>query len=87
MSAKVQVQLNGLLAQTASEEVGEALRGRIEGLEREGMALRRKVREAEGVLEDYVAGGWEGVAREYVEILREMERVRGEVERLEGRER
>ncbi|KAK4507101.1 hypothetical protein PRZ48_000835 [Zasmidium cellare] len=87
MNAKTQVQLNQLLAQTQSEEMQGALKSKVEELEREEKGLRRKVREREEVLEEYrgQGGGIEGLAREYAEVLREAERVRGDVERLEGR--
>lgn len=85
MSVKVQVQLNQLLVQTQSAEVEGALKAKVEELEREGSALRRRVREREEVLGEYRGSGAEGVAGEYAEILREMGRVRGEIERLEGR--
>lgn len=86
MSTKVQTQVNSLMAQTQSEEVQGALREKVEALERESVGLRRKVREAEERLEEYGRErAVEGMAREYAEVLRETERVRGDVERLEGR--
>lgn len=59
---------------------------RAEELENETLGLKRKVREKRDVLEEYKAnqGGVEGMAREYARIVGECERVRGDVERLEG---
>lgn len=87
MSRKLQLQQNQLLSQTNSPEMEEALRIKAEDLEREAVALKRKVREKREVLEEYRAeggGGVESMAREYARILGEVERVRGDIEKLEG---
>lgn len=84
MSAKTQVQLNSLLAQTQSEEVRGALQSKVEELEREGTGLKRKLREREEDLEEYRGqGGIEGVAGEYAQVLKEIERVKEDVRRLD----
>lgn len=84
MSAKTQVQLNSLLAQTQSEEVRGVLQDKMEELEREGTGLRRKSREREEVLEQYRGqNGIDGVAREYAEVLEEIKRVKEDIQRLE----
>lgn len=86
MSAKTQVQLNSLLGQTQSDEVRGALQAKVGELEREGSVLRRKVREKEQVLEEYRGqSGIEGVAGEYAQVLKEIERVKEDVQRLETR--
>lgn len=85
MSRKLQLQSNQLMAATKSPEMEAALAGKAEKLEMESGLLKRKVREARGLLEEYRdGGGVEGLAREYARILGEAERVRGDIERLEG---
>lgn len=85
MSRKLQLQQIQLCSMTSSPDLEETLRSRADELERETVALKRKVREKREVLEEYKAGqgGVEGMAREYARILGESERVRGDIERLE----
>lgn len=86
MSKKLGLQHAQLLQQVYSVEVQEYLRERFEREGKEERAVRRKAEEAEEVLERYRAGrGMEGVAREYAELLRETERVKVEIARLEAR--
>jgi myosin heavy subunit len=85
MARKLQVQEVQLAAQTTSPEYQAALERKAESLEREAMGLRRRVREAEELLGRYRrTEGMEEVAREYVEIVREREKVRADIERLEA---
>lgn len=86
MSKKLGLQRAQLLSQVYSPEVQEYLKEWYEDVGREERAVRRKADEAEELLGKYRQGkGMEGVAREYAEILRESERVRGEIGRLEAR--
>lgn len=86
MSRKLQLQQNQLLTLTKSPEMQEALSLRSEELEREVVGLRRKIREKKELLGEYkeAGKGGEGMAREYAGILGEVERVMGDLARLEG---
>lgn len=85
MAKKLGVQHRQLLAQVYSEDVQEVLKQRSEDARNEERQLRRKIDEAEEKLAQYRAGrGLEGMAREYAEILRETEKVKGEIGRLEA---
>ncbi|KJY00155.1 hypothetical protein TI39_contig340g00020 [Zymoseptoria brevis] len=85
MTRKLQVQQVQLTAQTASPELQAALERKMDGLEKEGLALRRKGREAQELLARYRrTEGMEEVAREFAELVREREKVRKDIERLEG---
>ncbi|USW48685.1 Putative HAUS augmin-like complex subunit 4 [Septoria linicola] len=53
MSKKLQVQHNQLLLQTNSPELEDALQSRSEDLDRENLAMRRKIRDAEDKLAEY----------------------------------
>lgn len=86
MSKKLGVQHAQLMQQVYSPEMQEALRGRVEAMQSESVALRRKVREAEARREEYrAARGMQGMVKEYAEILRESQRVEEEISRLERR--
>lgn len=85
MSKKLSLQERHLQSQLYSPEAQSALTAKEQEIEEEFKVTRRKVREAEEKLEGYrSARGMEGVAREYGEVLAEQERVRAEIERLEG---
>ena len=85
MAKKLGVQHRQLLAQVYSEDVQEVLKQRSENARNEERQVRRKIDEAEEKLGQYRAGrGMEGMAREYAEILRETEKVKGEIGRLEA---
>ena len=86
MSKKLSLQHGQLLSQLYSSDVQEVLKAKSEDLDRDVKSTKRKVREAEERLEQYrEAGGMLGVAREYAEILKETEKVKAEISRLEGR--
>lgn len=85
MARKLQVQQGQLTAQTASPEFQAALERKMDDLEKEGLALRRKGREAQELLARYRrTEGMEEVAREFAELVREREKVKKDIERLEG---
>lgn len=84
MSKKLNVQHWQLMQQVYSSEIQDFLKAKKEELEAETRVLRRKAREAEEKLEQYRrARGMEGMVKEYAEILREVEKVKEEVGRLE----
>ena len=84
MSKKLSVQHGQLVTQMYSSEAQERMRVTMEEAENESRVMRRKVREAEKQLGKYrQTRGMEGMVSEYAEILRETERVRYEVERLQ----
>ena len=85
MSKKLQLQQGQLMSQLYSSEMRDALLEQASQLDRETKALKRQVREAEEKLEEYRAeAGMGSIAQEYAEILRESERVRAEIGRLEA---
>lgn len=85
MAKKLGVQHGQLLAQVYSEDVQDTLKQRSGDARVEERAVRRKIDEAEDRLAQYRAGrGMEGMASEYAEILREMEKVKAEIARLEA---
>ena len=85
MSKKLQLQDAQLMTQLYSSDIREALQTKQQELESESRITKRKVREAEEKLEEYEkAGGMQGMAQEYAEVLKETERVKAEIERLEG---
>lgn len=86
MEKKIRLTEAQVLQQTYSPEVREALGAREEELRREAGAVRRKVRQAREEVDGYEAvRGMRQIADAYAEILREREKVRGDVERLEAR--
>lgn len=85
MSKKLSLQQHQLHSQLYSPEVQEVLKAKAQEIEETSKATRRKVREAEERLEGYRSvRGMDGVAVEYADVVAEAERVRGEIERLEG---
>lgn len=86
MARKLQVQQSSLLAQTRSSALQDALKEKMEHLERENLALKRKLRDAEEKMEDYrsakVIGG---IAGDYAEVLREIAKVQRDIDRLKQR--
>jgi len=84
MSKKLELQHGQLMSQVYSTDVQETLHIRAASVEKETRTVKTKVREAEERLEEYrKAAGIEGMAREYAEILKETERVKAEIERLQ----
>jgi hypothetical protein len=85
MSKKLSIQHAQLNQEVYSSEVREALKTKAETLQTESAGLRMKIRWAEDKLEQYrKARGMEGMAKEYTEIVKESQRVREEIERLEA---
>lgn len=85
MSKKTSLQQHQLNSQLYSPEMQEVLKAKAEELEGKSRAVKRKIREAEERLEGYRnAKGMEGLAREYADVVAESERIKGEIERLEG---
>lgn len=83
MSKKLTLQQRQIDAELHAPEVQKVLSTKVEEIEAKSRACKRKVREAEDRLEGYRGvGGMEAVAREYAEVGMEMQRVRGEIERL-----
>jgi myosin heavy subunit len=88
MSKKLGVQYGQLMAQLYSPDVQAVLQSKRDELEARNRTMKRKVREAEEKLEEYRgAGGMEGLAKEYAEILKESERIEAEIVRLKDGER
>jgi len=84
MSKKLAVQQGQLMQQVYSAEMTDFLRTKANEMDAESRVLRRKTREAEEKLAEYrQARGMEQMVKEYAEILRETEKVKDEVERLE----
>lgn len=84
MMRKLQLQYHQILAQTRSPELQAALDDKVVELEREGLGLKRKVKEAEERLVEYKeARAVKGIAEEYAEVMAGIEKVKGDVERLE----
>lgn len=84
MSKKLNLQRGQLMSQLYTPEIQEALQTRLEESQKENAGLKRKVREAEEHLQEYrKAGGMERLAKEYAEILKESERVKLDISRLE----
>ncbi|KAK3696035.1 hypothetical protein LTR37_018177 [Vermiconidia calcicola] len=89
MSKKLSLQHGQLMSQLYSSEMQEVLRTKAEEIETRSRTTKRKVREAEEKLEEYrkAGGGLKGMAMEYAEILKESERVKAEVARLQDGKR
>jgi cell division septum initiation protein DivIVA len=84
MSKKLELQHGQLMSQLYSSEVRDALQLRSEQIRNEAKVVIAKFRETEEKLEEYrKAAGMESLAQEYADILKETERVNGEVARLE----
>ena len=84
MSKKLSLQHGQLISQLYSTEAQETLRTRHGNLQIETKTTKRNIREANDKLEEYKqVGGMESVAQEYADILKESEKVRAEIARLE----
>lgn len=83
MHKKLQIQQRQLVAQTQSADMQEILAARSEELVEEGMALKRKIREAEEKLLEYKnTKSMAGVAQEYADVLAQIEKVQADVDRV-----
>ncbi|KAK5724177.1 hypothetical protein LTR17_013559 [Elasticomyces elasticus] len=86
MSKKLNVQHGQLLQQVYSSEMQEALKARASAMQDESVALRRKIRDAEEKLDQYRSvKGLQSMAKEYAEIVKESEKVKDDIARLEKR--
>ncbi|KAK3651426.1 hypothetical protein LTR56_002437 [Elasticomyces elasticus] len=86
MSKKLSMQHGQLMQQVYSSEMQEALKSRNSAMQDESVALRRKIRDAEEKLDQYrSAKGLQGMAKEYAEIVKESEKVKEDIARLEQR--
>ncbi|KAK3650994.1 hypothetical protein LTR56_006045 [Elasticomyces elasticus] len=86
MSKKLSVQHGQLLQQVYSSETQEVLKARASAMQDESVALRRKIRDAEEKLDQYrSAKGMQSMATEYAEIVKESEKVKDDISRLEKR--
>ncbi|KAK5734095.1 hypothetical protein LTR17_009223 [Elasticomyces elasticus] len=86
MSKKLSVQHGQVMQQVYSSEMQEALKARASAMQDESVALRRKIREAEQKLDQYrSAKGLQSMAKEYAEIVKESEKVKEDIARLEQR--
>jgi len=84
MNKKLSIQHDQLVQQIYSSQVQNILASKSDEIEIESRALRRKVREAEEQLDRYQrAIGMKGLAKEYAEVLEEIEKTKEEIERLE----
>jgi len=86
MSKKLQLQHSQLLQQAYSADMQTWVKERAEELEEETRVVRRKIREHEETLEKYGAhkGAMRVMARESLEIKREIEKVMADLQRLEA---
>ncbi|KAK4548076.1 hypothetical protein LTR36_010796 [Oleoguttula mirabilis] len=86
MSKKLSLQYGQLMHQVYSPDMQATLRAKAQEAEAEMGVLRRRTREAEERLSEYQrARGMKDMVREYAEIIKETQRVREELERLETR--
>lgn len=84
MDKKVRVQHGQLLSQLFTSAFKDALEDRSGKMQSEMQALKRKVRLAEGRLEEYErASGMESLLKEYGDVLKEIERTEADITRLE----
>ena len=84
MNKKLSVQHGQFMSQFYSSDVQKALHAKRDGLENESKVTKRRIREAGEKLAEYKkAGGMEKMAEDYAEILKESERVRAEIGRLQ----
>lgn len=84
MSKKIELQRGQILSQLYTPAFQEALQMKLGELQEASRLAKRKVREAEERLEDYEkVQGMSGLAHEYAEVLKETEKVRSEIARLE----
>lgn len=88
MNKKIELQRGQLLSQLFTPAFQEALQTKLDELQEANRLAKRKVREAEERLEDYEkVQGMSNLAQEYAEVLKETDKVRSEIARLEkGRE-
>lgn len=83
MSKKVSLQHGQLLAQLYSPAFQEALENRLHELQDENRSVNRRVREAEERLDEYrKTSGMDSLAQEYADVLKEIEKVKGDIVRL-----
>ena len=88
MRKKLSVQHGQLMSQLYSSEFQEVLRTKQDNLEDEGRTVKRKLRDAEDRLERYKkASGIKDMAQEYADILKETEKVKADIARLQGEKR
>ncbi|TKA75433.1 hypothetical protein B0A55_04880 [Friedmanniomyces simplex] len=86
MSKKLSLQHAQLLQQVYSPGMQEALRARADSMQRESAVLRTKIRDAEHRLDEYRSSREvQGMVKKYAEIVRESEKVKEEIVRLEKR--
>lgn len=87
MNKKVNLQHEQLLSQLCSPAFQEALELRAGELHAENRSTKRKVREAEERLNEYrKINGMGSMAQEYAEVLKETEKVKADIARLEKAE-
>ena len=85
MNKKLGVQHAQLVAQLYSSEVQEALDNKAEDTRAQSATLKRKIREAEEKLEEYKKNfEIAGMAKEYAEIVKESERLKEGIGKLES---
>ena len=86
MNKKLQLQYNQLLVSTYSAEMQQALGAKSEGLERESLKAKKKIREVEERLAEYrQSSAIEAMAKQYSEILQESKRVEEDIARVQNR--
>lgn len=84
MSKKVSLQNGQLLSQIYSPIFQEALANKSRELESQRSLTKRRLREVEERLEEYKnAKGMDDVVKEYAEVLKETEKVREDIARIE----
>ena len=84
MDKKVRVQHGQLVSQLFTSAFKDAIEARSEKMQSEMQALKRKVRLAEGRLEEYErASGMEILVKAYGDVLKEIERTEADITRLE----
>lgn len=84
MNKKLNLQHGQLMQRIYSSEVQDMLKSKLDEIEVESKALRRKIREAEEQLSRYQQGiGMRGLAKEYAQLVKEIEKTKEEIERLE----
>lgn len=83
MDKKLRIQHAQLVPELYSPDTIKALDAKVNDLQVETRSAKRKMREAEEKLDAYRhAGGMEGLAKEYADVLKESKKVKADIERL-----
>jgi hypothetical protein len=86
LDKKLQMMEKQVMQQVYSPEAKEAIKAKEQGLVKENMTLKRRIREMEAIHEDYdKIKGIRAVAETYAEVQKEIQKVQSEIERLDDR--